>query len=97
MLNMKRQPQSQAKSKMTSGTWDKIRSPILDRDGYRCRICGLDNVEAKLNVHHIDSDRSNNKSSNLVTLCVACHRAVHLEGYKPILHEDWPIPWGDIE
>lgn len=77
--------------------WTKIRKDILDRDCDKCRICGNDNVESKLNVHHIDYDRGNNKLNNLVTLCVVCHRAVHAEQYKPCLYEDWPVPWGENE
>lgn len=77
--------------------WSIIRRRIVERDGYRCRICGKDGVESKLNVHHIDWDRSNNEDSNMVTLCGVCHRAVHKEGYKPDLFEDWPVPWGKVE
>lgn len=48
-----------------------------------------------LNVHHIDYDRSHNEDKNLVTLCRVCHRQVHMEGYKPSLYEDYPVPWGE--
>jgi 5-methylcytosine-specific restriction endonuclease McrA len=77
--------------------WSAIRRGVLDRDGYRCRICGADGCEAKLNVHHIDYNRGHNQEGNLVTLCSVCHKAVHMEGYKPELYEDWPIPWGRLE
>ena len=77
--------------------WANIRRAILDRDEYRCRICDADDRSAKLNVHHIDYDRRHNKKANLVTLCSRCHRFVHIEGYQPILYEDWPVPWGRIE
>jgi 5-methylcytosine-specific restriction endonuclease McrA len=73
--------------------WASIRKRILERDNYACRICKKDGAEAKLNVHHIDWDRSNNSDDNFVTLCTNCHRAIHKEGYKPELFEDWPIPW----
>ena len=75
--------------------WTQIRREIVERDGYACRICGKDGVEAKLNVHHKDWIRQHNDQSNLVTLCQTCHHAVHKEGYKPDLFEDWPVPWGD--
>jgi len=77
--------------------WSKIRSRIIERDGYVCRICGVDAVEGSLNVHHIDYNRSHNEPKNLVTLCATCHKDIHLEGYQPILYEDWPAPWGVIE
>lgn len=75
--------------------WSKIRKAVLDRDRWCCRICRADGVEAKLNVHHKEHDRRKNEIEDLVTLCTTCHRAVHQEGYKPSLFEDWPIPWGE--
>ena len=75
--------------------WAAIRGQIIGRDSFACRICGRSGDEAKLNVHHVDWSRQNNDHTNLVTLCSVCHRAVHMEGYKPCLYEDWPVPWGD--
>jgi len=70
--------------------WNKIRNSILDRDNFNCRMCTEEN---NLHVHHIDYCRSNNESSNLVTLCRTCHSAIHRESYKPFEHEDYPAPW----
>jgi len=75
--------------------WAKIRAEVLGRDGYVCRICRRDGVEAKLNVHHIEYDRKRNDIADLVTLCDKCHRAVHAENYMPSLYTDWPVPWGE--
>lgn len=72
--------------------WLAIRAGIIERDGHRCRVCGADPVEARLDVHHIDHDRANNRDSNLVTLCHPCHRQVHAEGYRP--DGTIPEPWG---
>lgn len=69
--------------------WNKIRKSIIERDNYSCRIC---NKDYELHVHHIDYNRMNNSTSNLVTLCEPCHRAVHREGYKP-WNDDYPAPW----
>ena len=74
--------------------WVLIRKAILSRDDYCCRICRCEHNQ--LHAHHIDYDRSNNQSSNLVTLCRECHRLVHLEGYRPG-EDDRPPPWGWIE
>ena len=74
--------------------WAKIRKAIVNRDDYKCRIIGCGSA-IDLNVHHIDYDRTHNTDDNLVTLCRACHKQIHNEGYKPCLFEDWPIPWGD--
>jgi 5-methylcytosine-specific restriction endonuclease McrA len=74
--------------------WSVIRKNIIERDSYICRICGDD---LDLHVHHIDSNRSNNDNSNLVTLCRDCHMAIHEERYVPWEHDDYPCPWGVIE
>lgn len=62
-----------------------------------CNFCGLTNTQHKkiysksLHVHHIDNDRENNITTNLVTLCVVCHMLEHhnshnyLERKKEIL------------
>ncbi len=75
--------------------WRGIRKAIVDRDNYMCRVCGDD--PDGLHVHHIDYNRKNNESSNLVTLCGDCHRGIHFENYLPCEHEEWPIPWGKVE
>lgn len=75
--------------------WSGIRRSIQERDDWCCRICGTEHVESSTDVHHIDYDRANNRSSNLVTLCGECHRAIHKEDYRPADHGDHPAPWGD--
>lgn len=54
-----------------------------------CEICGKKNV--RLDTHHIDRDRTNNKRSNIMVLCVNCHAYLHyieddrgLRGWKGI-------------
>lgn len=56
----------------------KKRMKILERDNYRCRICGQspsNNVNIELHVHHIRpwADRGVTVDRNLVTLCQTCH------------------------
>lgn len=70
--------------------WGTIKRDIRRRDEDKCRICAKDYY---LHVHHIDHDHTNNKESNLVTLCESCHVSVHAENYKPSDHEDLPAPW----
>ena len=45
---------------------------------YRCEICGNDE-KILLEMHHIKSKSKGgkNKQSNIVTLCVSCHKKVH--------------------
>ena len=42
-----------------------------------CQRCGYDRHPEILHVHHIDRDRTNNDSSNLVCLCPTCHDEDH--------------------
>jgi len=57
-----------------STEFKKKRKFIKLRDGNRCYLCKKKKV--KLTVHHIDRNKNNNLSSNLVTLCRSCHGKV---------------------
>ena len=52
------------------------RIKALERDGYRCRICGS---TERLNVHHIVpiSMGGTHELENLITLCYRCHATQH--------------------
>lgn len=56
-----------------------LRTEIFKRDSYTCACCSV--VGSKLNVHHIQTwafaPELRFEESNLVTLCVACHKIVH--------------------
>lgn len=51
---------------------------VLERDGYKCAICG---ATEGLVVHHKDEtgqlDNPNNDPSNLISVCKACHAKIH--------------------
>lgn len=56
--------------------WNReFKAVIRNRDGYRCQICGVDEITSDrvLCVHHIDYDKTNLQPNNLVTLCRSCH------------------------
>lgn len=62
----------------------ETRSDVLERDGYRCQVCGRGGPErgelATLHVHHIERDPDRideNAMENLTTLCRSCHSWVH--------------------
>ena len=57
--------------------WDSIRKAALVRAGYRSSRSGL---AGRLEVHHIDNDRSNNAPENLEVLLRSEHI---LEHYTP--------------
>ncbi|MFO7683451.1 MAG: Zn-binding domain-containing protein, partial [Chloroflexota bacterium] len=67
--------------------WQQQREKALERDGYRCRMCGAAGDGVVLHVHHkrpfrefsyVKGVNENyldaNKLENLVTLCPGCHR-----------------------
>jgi 5-methylcytosine-specific restriction endonuclease McrA len=56
--------------------WNRtFKEQIRYRDGYKCQICGVPEIEckSKLHVHHKDYDKENLKLDNLVSLCQSCH------------------------
>jgi len=63
------------------GNWKKA----LDRDNWTCRHCGKDLTKYRPNVHHKDNKghsvkkkKADNSLKNLVSLCVSCHRKLHI-------------------
>lgn len=54
----------------------KLRFLILQRDGYRCRLCGRTAKETKLEVDHIKpvAKEGTDSLNNLWTLCIDCNR-----------------------
>ncbi len=55
----------------------KKREKIKKRDNYTCQECNQRMLgKNKLDVHHIDYNKKNDKSSNLITLCKSCHSKI---------------------
>lgn len=52
-----------------------------------CAICGWDEDDDVLEVHHIDENREHNEESNLIILCPTCHRKLTSHKYKLINRE----------
>jgi hypothetical protein len=53
-----------------------LKREIKKRDGYKCVICDwVPSLESnqRLVVHHIDYDKNNLNTKNLITLCSTCH------------------------
>jgi uncharacterized protein with PIN domain len=57
--------------------WRNLRQKILNRDSYRCSVCGME--EGRLHVHHIVGRVFGglDTENNLTSLCGRCHRLVH--------------------
>ena len=70
--------------------WYDQREKARERDGYKCRSCGLSDEQHKarfdceLEIHHIkragsfDDYENMNQLDNLVTLCTPCHQTYEL-------------------
>lgn len=62
----------------------KLRPDVMKRDDYTCPLCSTRGC--KFQVHHIqtwkDSPDLRLMKSNLVTLCVPCHKKAHAHNFK---------------
>ncbi len=56
----------------------ELKSKVRTRDNFVCQICGIEETQLvrKLDVHHIDKNKNNNKLNNLVSLCSSCHNKI---------------------
>ncbi len=64
-------------SRLDPVSYESLRQQVLRRDGWRCQSCG---TMVNLEVHHKEfrSHSGIDSEENLITLCVACHTAIHL-------------------
>ena len=64
---------------------DRLKEQIRERDNYTCQECRKTQevLGCKLDVHHIDYDKTNNKPENLICLCKSCHMKTNFG------REDW--------
>ena len=53
---------------------ETLRRSIRERDNWTCRKCGK---KRSVDIHHIDTNKHNNKENNLVCLCRSCHLKTH--------------------
>ena len=59
---------------------ETLRQAVRERDGFTCLLCGKPSNGKALVVHHIDRDKQNSDTDNLVTLCASCHGIIHTSG-----------------
>ncbi len=61
----------------------KFTATIRKRDGYICQVCGKSQEEngRALDVHHIDSDKSNLCPQNCISLCILCHARTRIDPF----------------
>lgn len=58
-----------------------LKEQVRFRDGYKCQECGCTQIENDrgLDIHHIDYNKKNNKSNNLISLCRSCHMKTNIK------------------
>ena len=73
---MERLRQKQPRRTLTSAAYDRLRTLVLERDGWKCQSCGSQTI---LQVHHLvyRSHLGADELNNLKTLCADCHRRLH--------------------
>jgi DNA-directed RNA polymerase subunit M/transcription elongation factor TFIIS len=61
--------------KLAPAEYDALRRRVLERDGWRCQVCG----SSKLQVHHLQrrSKLGDDEPDNLIVVCACCHRQQH--------------------
>jgi hypothetical protein len=62
-----------------AGAYKRVRPGVLERDGHKCRKCGLTQW---LETHHVNGYEDNDPA-NIVTLCHYCHNIA------PMREEFW--------
>jgi 5-methylcytosine-specific restriction endonuclease McrA len=74
---MKSVRQRKPRLRLDPDSYRKLRTDVLERDGWRCQNCG---TSERLQVHHIRSRGAlgDDAAENLTTLCAGCHRQLHL-------------------
>jgi len=73
----------------------QMKEYILERDNYTCQYPGCTEIHDRLHVHHIDYNKQNNNSENLITLGTSCHtktnynRQYWTEFYQNIIEKEY--------
>lgn len=51
----------------------KLKTIIRERDDFKCQFCGDEELDRRFNCHHIDYNKKNSSTKNLILLCETCH------------------------
>lgn len=76
-----------------SDDWKTVSESYRASVGYRCESCGveLDAHRSLLHTHHISGNKRDNASSNLLALCLDCHRKQPKHSYMRITHDQMAL------
>ncbi len=88
-MRLRGRPSKYRKSLQDNPYWERVKSVIRARDGWRCQICG--NI-VDLEVHHITYyvngqsivGKELEHPEWLITLCHSCHAEVHKNVSHPL-------------
>jgi len=69
---------------------EEHKKEIKERDNFVCVVCGKRERKRIYPIHHIDYDKKNNASINLVTLCRSCHTKTNFN------RDSWIKYFGDM-
>lgn len=80
---MSYQTKEEYRAKLRDPRWQRKRLEILQRDGFKCRICEESKLE--LQIHHLKYSENpwEGEDKHKVTLCKQCHRRQKF--YKEIM------------
>jgi len=67
---------TQNRHRLTGSEADAIRNSVFERDNYTCSYCNF-HAEEWQSIGYIDGDSTNNKLSNLITICPMCNLIVN--------------------
>lgn len=69
------------------GTGVEYRKIAFRNYAHKCSVCGWNEDEDVLQVHHIDENRKNFDKENLIILCPTCHWKITIGKYKLVGRE----------
>lgn len=73
-----------------------LKRSIRERDRYQCQVCGKNQEDEALSIHHIDYNKENCNPVNLISLCRSCHRKTNdnreywIEYFKQLCFQKLP-------
>lgn len=58
---------------------DELKEQYRERDGRRCANPECSRSSKKIDLHHINEDKTDHSPNNIVLVCGSCHRFLHLK------------------
>jgi 5-methylcytosine-specific restriction endonuclease McrA len=76
--------------RLSEAEYKALCAKVLQRDGWKCRSCGL---RQNLACHHVvyRSQQGVDAAYNLLTLCEQCHTAVHRKDLEMLPNENGAV------